>query len=422
MPGDSSGVAAAQPSAFRKVWKGVRPSAGRLAALLLLAAGTCHAEWIRVVSPHFELYTTAGEAAGGDAIRYFEWVRVFFVQASPLRNTTNKPVRIVLFRSAEEYAPYRPNAANIAYYAETRRRDYIVMQDEKSGRDPVAIHEFTHLMIAQQRWNLPVWLGEGWADVNSTLRRTGPDKVLIGDLIPGRVETLRTGRWIPLATLTSATDSSPLYTGPRAQMFYAESWALAHMLYLSPGYGPGFGPFVLALARGAGFDRACRVAFHRSPVDVERDLHMYLDRRQLYGLTFTVNFAAAATTAHVAPLTRFASDLGLADLLAAVHHTSAAESAYRWLALRYPERSEVEESLGYLALSTGNMTGARSHFAAALERGTRDAAMCLDYARLERDAHDTLGARQALRRAIELDPRNLQARQALAQLSTRPGD
>ncbi len=411
-----------KPNAVFRVQKYVGKSAFRFAAMVLAAAVTCRAEWVRLVSPHFELYTSAAQAAGADAIRYFEWVRVFFVRASPLRNTTNKPVRIVLFRSAEEYRPYSPSAANIAYYAQTHRRDYIVMQDERAGRDPVAIHEFTHLMIAQQGWNLPVWLGEGWADVNSTLRRTGPEKVLIGDLIPGRVETLRRNRWIPLATLTSATESSPLYTGPRAQMFYAESWALAHMLYLSPNYGPGFGPFVLALARGASFSRACEVAFHRSSYQVERDLHTYLDSRQLYGLTFTVHFPDASAAVRAAPLTRFDSDLGLADLLAAVHHFAAAKSAYRWLALRYPERPEIEESLGYLAWSMGNLAGARSHFAAAIERGTRDAAMCVDYALLERSAHDRRGARLALERAVALDPGNQRARQELVQLSMRRAD
>jgi hypothetical protein len=411
-----------KPNPVFRVQKYVGKTAFRFAAIVLAAAATCRAEWVRVVSPHFELYTSAGQAAGADAIRYFEWVRVFFVHASPLRNTTNKPVRIVLFRSAEDYRPYSPSAANIAYYAQTHRRDYIVMRDERAGRDPVAIHEFTHLMIAQQGWNLPVWLGEGWADVNSTLRRTGPDKVLIGDLIPGRVETLRTSGWIPLATLTSATDTSPLYTGPRAQMFYSESWALVHMLYLSPNYGPGFGPFVLALARGKSFSRACETAFHRTPYEVERDLHAYLESRQLYGLTFTVNFSAASTAVRITPLTRFDADLGLADLLAAVHHFAAAKSAYRWLALRYPDRVEVEESLGYLAWSMGNLAAARSHFAAALERGTRDSAMCVDYARLLRLAHDRPGARMALERAVSLDPGNRQARQELAQLSPRRAD
>ncbi len=385
---------------------------------MTLAACSAQAgDWVRIVSPHFELYTTAGEKAGRDALRYFEWVRVFFVQASPLRKTTGKPVRIVLFRSAEEYAPYRASETGIAYFAGTRRREYIVMRDERAGRDPVAIHEFTHLMIVEQGWQrLPVWLGEGWADVNSTLRKTGPGKVMIGDLIPGRVETLRAGPWIPIQALTSAGQNSALYTGPRASMFYAESWALAHMLYLSPAYGPGFGSFVLSLASGASFDTACRRAFRRAPAEVERDLHRYLDGNRLFGLTFVVNFNAAATSTRAAPLTRFDSDLALADLLEAVHRAAAAAEAYRWLERRFPDRPEVEESIGYMAWDAGDMNAARSHFAAALERGTRDPRMCYEYARLESDARDTAGAEAALRRALALAPAYTAARDLLAQL------
>ena len=40
-------------------------------------------QWVKLTTPHFELYTTAGEKKGREAILYFEQVRNFFLQASP---------------------------------------------------------------------------------------------------------------------------------------------------------------------------------------------------------------------------------------------------------------------------------------------------------------------------------------------------
>ena len=55
--------------------------------------------WIKLETPHFELYTTAGEKKGREAILYFEQVRSFFLQASPSKRAPEFPVRIVAFRS-----------------------------------------------------------------------------------------------------------------------------------------------------------------------------------------------------------------------------------------------------------------------------------------------------------------------------------
>ena len=103
--------------------------------------------WIKLETPHFELYTTAGEKKGREAILYFEQVRSFFLQASPAKHAPEFPVRIVAFRSESQYKPYRINESAVAYYAPGRNRDYIVMQDISSEHYPVAIHEYTHLIV-----------------------------------------------------------------------------------------------------------------------------------------------------------------------------------------------------------------------------------------------------------------------------------
>src|ERR1041385_6799835 len=72
---------------------------GLCASTLLDAAE----QWTKVTTPHFELYTTAGEKKAREAILYFEQVRSFFLQASPSKHVSQFPVRIVAFKSEKEF-------------------------------------------------------------------------------------------------------------------------------------------------------------------------------------------------------------------------------------------------------------------------------------------------------------------------------
>src|ERR1043166_5635823 len=144
-----------------------------LVPLLIPVSLTAADAWIRLTTPHFEMYTTAGENKGREAILYFEEVRSFFLQASPSKNLPDLPVRIVAFRGEKEYKPYRINEFALAFYTGNQDRDYIVMQDISSEHYPAAIHEYAHLIINHSGLKLPIWMNEGWAELYSTLRPMG---------------------------------------------------------------------------------------------------------------------------------------------------------------------------------------------------------------------------------------------------------
>lgn len=93
----------------------------RVGALLLLAAALPAFgadQWLRLTTPHFELYTTESEKKGREAILYFEQVRSFFSQAAPVRGGQatfdfncgpQKP-----FSVAIDYVPAKDPAEGIA--------------------------------------------------------------------------------------------------------------------------------------------------------------------------------------------------------------------------------------------------------------------------------------------------------------------
>jgi hypothetical protein len=220
---------------------------------LLLATGLSHSaesRWIELRSPGFDLYSSASPGSARETIRQFERVRGFFVQALGAPPAKPLPVRLVAFGSSKEFEPYRMNEYAVAYYQPAANYDYIVMSHAAVDVFPVAVHEYVHLLVRHSGIELPPWLNEGLAELYSTLRPAG-DKILVGELIPGRLQALLNEKWVPLATILAADRDSRYYNEKnKVGSLYNEGWALTHMLYLRAEFRPKFSQFVHSVAGG----------------------------------------------------------------------------------------------------------------------------------------------------------------------------
>jgi Flp pilus assembly protein TadD len=358
-----------------------------LIALLLLlpcaCQGSTRAQWVRVTTPHFEMYTTASEKAGRDLALYFEQVRGFFLKASPLKAPATFPVRIIAFAGRDQYIPYATQVQSAAYYAPSARRDYIVMSDLSPESYKTAVHEYMHLVVRHSGLRIPLWLNEGWADVYSTLKPV-KDGVAVGDLIPARMQSLAGGQWFDFNALTSVTTASSVYNeSNRAGLFYGESWAFVHMLFLSPEYKDHFGKFVMALHRGSTAAEACQTAFGKPAAAVFDDLSKYLGRKKLVGAVFATTIAKGDTEAEVTKAPEFESRLVLADLQAAIGRAELARQEYDELQKLEPNNPELNLSLGFAYLMREDASKARDYFARSFGAGGKDPQMCLALGMLE---------------------------------------
>ncbi len=362
-------------------------------------------QWLRVTTPHFELYTDAGEKAGRDAILHFEQVRDFFQKASPVHSNEDFPVRILAFNGRDQFLPYSPNAQAIAYYAPGARRDFIVMSDLSADSYKVAIHEYMHLVVRHSGLRIPVWLNEGWADVYSTLK-PAKDGVAVGDLIPGRVQVLSQGPWLDFDTLTSVGVGSPIYNeGNRTGLFYGESWALVHMLFLAPDYKDNFGKFLMALHRGSSAAEACETAYGKPAAAVFLDLRKYFERKRLFGAVYATTLTKAESEPAVARASTFEARLVLADLLASIGRSDLARQEYDQLEKLEPGQADLEQSLGFLALAHSDKAAARQHFSRSFAAGGGDPQMCVALATLETAAQQSpLQVIPILERALQAKP------------------
>jgi tetratricopeptide (TPR) repeat protein len=362
-------------------------------------------KWIRVTSSHFEMYATCDQKKAREAILHFERVRDFFMEASPVKPPAEFPTRIVIFKNADLFYIYAPNRSIAAFYAPGPLRDSIVMGEPSAESYPVTIHEYVHLVVRHSGLHLPLWLNEGWAEVYSTLKPV-KDGVAVGDLIDAHVKDLAQGRWFSLPELEKITNSSPEYNeASRMGMFYAESWALTHMLYLSPDYKKNFGKFIGALNKGRGLDDALSTAYGKTETQVFADLRDYLSRKKLYGTVFMTPFEKSGETPVVTPVTSYDSYLMLADLHAASHHIVEAGRLYQQLETDEPKRPEAFAAAGYLAVSIEQKENARKEFRKAYDLGSTDPQLCVQLAALDRAANQPPGVVIAeLERAVKLRP------------------
>jgi len=377
--------------------------------------------WLRIQSANFELFTTAGERTGRDLVRHFEQVRSFFLQVFGVKSTNGKPVRIIAFRSGKEFKPYRPSEAATAFYHAGSEHDYIVMSGAGEEHYPIATHEYTHLLIGQTGGTIPLWLNEGLAELYSTVEQVGA-KIVVGKAPPGRGEALLSQPWIDLDTLLATTNDSPLYNEKsRAGMFYAESWALLHMLNLDQGYRSRLPDLLDALKTSdsaAAFQQTCG----KSPAEVQQDLQAYVGAQYLRGLAFQVDLSKAVDSPAIEAHSTVPARIALVELVADYPgKIEQANLAYDQLARDFPRSAEVAAALGRWAYRERRNQEAVSHFAHAAELGSTDARVFLDYARALSAVKHTDEAVAALRHALRLDSSLKEAHYNLGLLLVRIG-
>jgi tetratricopeptide (TPR) repeat protein len=211
--------------------------------------------------------------------------------------------------------------------------------------------------------------------------------IAVGDLLPERMKSLDTEKWLDFNTLTSVDANSPTYhEASRVGIFYAESWALAHMLFLAPEYKDNFGKFVMALHSGKSSAEACEIAFGKSSSAVFQDLHAYFDRKKLYGTVFETRLENREESTTSTALAEFDSQLALADLLVAIGKRDQAKTEYARLEKEQPDRPELDRSIGNLALWSRDIDTARQYFEKAYDAGDADPRLCFELAMLDREA------------------------------------
>ena len=257
----------------------------RLSTILVLASFSAAApatfgKWIRLATADFELYTDEPQTIAEETIRQCERLRGFYEQLPEYRQQKWSLVRLVRFASAEQFAPYKSTGWEAGHYESNGNRDWIAIGPESSPARLAAVlaHEYHHLVAARAGMRLPPWLKEGLAEFFSVLRPAS-NGIEAGVPLPARLETLHRREWLPIdALLTRGEETFHAMQSGDADIFYAESWLLTHLLAGAPPYAAAFPKFLALIDRGMSARDTFQSVFGRSPEAVEIDLREHFNQ------------------------------------------------------------------------------------------------------------------------------------------------
>jgi tetratricopeptide (TPR) repeat protein len=385
----------------------------------LLSVSVC-AKWVRVQSNDIEVLSNAGAGTAREALRRFEQIQHVFQSRTQQRNITALPVRIVVFRSEDDFRPFQVSDSAAGYYQPGNERDYIVMQVSGPDLYRVVYHEYSHLLMRHAGYRIPVWLNEGTAELFSTIA-FDKSEVRIGDLIQSHILTLQDQMMLDVATLLGVDHSSPYYNERgKSGIFYAQSWALVHMLNFSPEYQPGLANFIGMVLTGEDQTRAFHQAFGKTLANVRSDLSAYIRRDRFVGVRMRVPRLQPVAKTLADTLGDHEAELTLADLFLAIGNLDEAEQIYAKAAAEQPRSPDVQEALGYLALRRNQDELARRYYERAFEFGSRSGRLRYDYATLLRDAGESEDKLiDLLKQATLLDPNLFEAFHLLGYLALK---
>jgi tetratricopeptide (TPR) repeat protein len=379
-------------------------------------------KWTVARDSHFEVFSQTTEPEARAAVVWLERLRTFFIQtriSSLHRNGNGRgPVRVIQFTSRQDYATVQPSQSADAFFLASPARDYVILSSPASLQSGILAHEYAHLVLHSLGIKLPIWFAEGVAEFFSTLHITDRECTIGGDL-PVRRAALKHD-WVPLGMLFSV-DSAARLNRRQADVFYAESWALADMLIASPEYAARAPALIAELATGTDAQVLLRRIYGKSLETVEAELQTWLTQPKAALTLPSVSPEAEYVT--TAAVSEFERNLLMADFLLASGRVTEAEQAYRELERDNKHSAPVYSALALIELQRGNREEARVQWARALELGVTDAAICFRYAELSEDANAPgSDVRAALVQALDLAPAFDDARYKLALLEYRVGN
>lgn len=386
--------------------------------LMSLPAGAqprnADSNWIRLRADNLEILSDAGERSARQALERLEQIRQV-IPAGEGRGPLE--LRVFLFASQRDYRAYAPNPATSGFYQSGFERDYIVAHSA-GGLDRVVVHEYIHFVLNQHGASLPHWFQEGIAEFYSNLE-ISRNRLRVGAPIEGHRTMLQRAAWLDAAALRFPPAGVEQGNETAGALYYAQSWALVHMLNVDPGYRDGMPRFAELLA-AAGSGDVFQQAFGRTLEQALADLRTYLPR-----LRETVLPAPPLEPVSNAPPERLAAVDALllrAELALRYSRQTLAAELYQQAARDYPNSAAAAVGLGALAWAQGHSEEARAQLERASELDPRNASAWFEYAMLEQETGAGSGrVRELLEKTVAANPSFAEAHALLGVRATDEG-
>jgi len=348
---------------FRR-WLAVALAAGCVASV----ESAPQAQWRRLDSPNFIVIGEAGASDLRDIAVKFEGFREMLGRVLGGKVTSNVvPTVVTVFAHDRTFTPFKPlhegKRVDLAgLFVPGRDVNHILMiGDDNPFRLRLIFHEYAHLIVSNTGQRMPPWLGEGLAEYYSTFELgKGGREAMLGGLIEEHLALLNDRTMLTVPELLNVTHDSPLYNeSTRRGVFYAQSWALTHMIMLGePNRSAQLSAYLNYLSSGAAPVDAWQRAFGAE--DIGKALTAYVRRQLFRAYAFKFSDGLAKFEAQTTTLSPAETQAWLADVL--VELDDHAEAANRLAIARKTDPGNARAHLvnARLSLATGKLDDAEA--------------------------------------------------------------
>jgi tetratricopeptide (TPR) repeat protein len=389
-------------------------------AAALIAVAACagfrgNAAWVKLESPHLEVWSEVGAEPARLFAERLERMREVSARFFPQREDTPRP-RVILLGS-RAYASLTPGR-DAAFSIATSEGSFVVVDARADGARNAAQHACAHLLLRQQaEYRYPAWFEEGMAVFLGALEPSG-GRVELGRPPPEVAEQLALGTPLGLRKLLAPSGEERWAESVQAT-FRAQSWALVHFLLLGQRAGQpdrmgALTDYLTSVELGDAPEQAFPEAFGLGIEAFEEQLRGYLEGVAYYATPLGPDRVAPGPARALAPVE---VEVGLAQL-------DLALGSPRWRDARAhleraqrldPRSARVRAELGRVLAYLGD-PAADALLRDALEQGKDDAVVqrLAGDARLRAAQGDAAAARALYERSIALDPDSGAAQAGLA--------
>ncbi len=384
-------------------------------------------KWIEVRTANFVLYSDAKERHVKEIGLDLERLRrslILLFEKMEVRSPV--PIHIFVFKNEKSLKRYvvskDPDHPTAGIYMQSTEGNYVGINGD-AGWSPMRImyHEYFHYFVHNNLdFNLPVWFDEGLAEYYEAFQ-VDKNKVKIGLPVEGHIYFLRTHPLIPLYQLFRINHSSSAYNeGERRGVFYAQSWALMHMILSNEELRSRLDEFVRYLEEEKTVVKAISRAFAMDEVELMARLEEYVGRNSFSFTTYTFDQIEIDETVQARRMEYTEVLHRLGDFLAHKNgEESEAREHYETLRALVPEHAGAEAGLGFVCLQEEMYEEAAEFFRRSIAIEGSDyrthyllGKSLLDNfreksagsARLDSVPPDVLEARESFQRCMDLNP------------------
>ena len=418
---------------------GIRPAAARPAAAGPQAVRTISAErmsrdWKQLRSRNFLAVGNATEEELRRAVTELEAFQTVLLEMFPSIGLASPvPTLIVVLKDNDTFGRFQPRDAGGrreewvgGYFTALPDVNYMVTgwRGENGLAFDVVFHEFTHYVLNRNLSHVPLWLGEGVAEFYSTFRiDTAMNLTLVGETPALRLPFLRTHAPLPLERMLTNETAVQLFERDQDRaMFYAQSWALVHYLFLGQrgARTKQIGVYLDALEKGRTLDEAFTRAFECSKDELGRELTKYITDRK-YPVLAIKRTGQAEGAGEVEGMREADAEALQADLLSRIGALDDAEKAANRALAVQPAHAKARVALARVRRAQDRRDEALAMLQAAAGEAGDDLAVRMELASTLLAARRIEEARAEAARAVAINGQAPSAHYVLALTSAAVG-